>query len=203
VILMPRPSKRRYPWWALPTLMLATLALPSVGHADPCVDSQSPPPNCQTQTTAPVYYSFWDSKTWAYYCTGDHPYYWGINTDGNKSDVIGYEIVPYGFTTVESEFDENTPSKLDAFFTNWSTGQNLVVQIACSNVPPPQAKVCDTTGSPVVGDPGCMQSQARQYCSGGPTPVCFTLFLETCNNQQTYQCTEISILPAYCQACTG
>jgi hypothetical protein len=187
----------------LHALMLAALVSPPAS-ADPCVDSWSPPPNCQTQTTAPVYYSFWDTKSWAYYCTGDHPYYWGTNTDGNKADVIGYEIVPYGFTSVETASGEgDSVNKLDALFTNWSTGQNLVVQMACSNVPPPKAQVCDTSGTGIVGDPGCTQSQARQYCNGGSGPTCFTLFLETCTNGKTYQCTEISILPAFCQPCAG
>ena len=194
-------SRNSLPRSAVPILLLAALASPRAGHADPCADDWSPPLNCQTQTTSPVYYGTLDSKTWAYYCSGDHPYYWGLQNPG--ADSPGYEIVPYGFTSIENEAAEDNPSKLAAEFTNWHSGQNLVVQIACSNVPPPDATVCDTSGTGVVGDPGCTQSNRRQYCTGGAEPTCFTLFLETCSNNQTYQCTEISILPAFCQPCAG
>jgi hypothetical protein len=168
------------------------------GYAADACDNSAAPPDCQQQIQSAVPYSGWESNTWAYYCTGDHPFYWGPS---NSSDTGNFQVLTPNYTFIESIFAENgSPNKMDALFTNWSIyTQQLVVALACSDQPPPQAQVCNNPGNPVA-DPGCAESNAHVYCSGR-VPVCFTLYEETCTGGQTYQCTNETGLVVWCQPC--
>src|SRR6187431_2440384 len=42
-------------------------------------------PFCETQQQAPVHYWSWQTSGWAYYCSGDHPYYWN-----NGQSTLGF-----------------------------------------------------------------------------------------------------------------
>lgn len=39
-------------------------------------------PSCQPQVMAPVRYKGWETRGWAYYCSGDHPDYFGLSKIG-------------------------------------------------------------------------------------------------------------------------
>lgn len=158
----------------------------AASSGNPCADSPDPPPNCEPQTMAPVYYGTWWSRTWAYYCTGDHPFYWGP-ADSSKTGLWNKTS---GFTSIENIFAEDMPSKLDSEFTNWYGGQNLVVVMACSSTPPPDLQYCTNGYGPPVNDPGCPQANLHNYCQNSRVPVCFQLFTESCSNGTTYQCTD-------------
>jgi hypothetical protein len=195
-----RKAKRHLQQPVLLAITLGALTSPAAGLGNPCAESPDPPPECQNQTMAPVFYGFWESKTWAYYCTGDHPYYWGPS---NSSNTGNWEVLQSGFTYIESIFAENgSPSKLDSLFTNWTLGQNLVVVIACSRQPPPEAAVCKISGSP-ISDPGCPQSDVHTYCNNRGVPVCFLTYLETCSNGAKYQCNNLEALEVWCQQCAN
>jgi hypothetical protein len=52
-------------------------------------------PFCETQQQAPVHYWSWQTSGWAYYCSGDHPYYWnnGQNTLGfGNNFTVGQQL---------------------------------------------------------------------------------------------------------------
>ena len=76
---------RRWLWCALG----AMLALgPGVASAQSQLDACTQTsfgvvivavPNCQSQLQAPISYSAWQTQGWAYYCTGDHPYFYHSN----------------------------------------------------------------------------------------------------------------------------
>src|ERR1700761_1293124 len=50
----------------------------SIGWAEVC----SGVPQCEQQQQAAVSYNADQTRGWAYYCTGDHPYYWGASWAG-------------------------------------------------------------------------------------------------------------------------
>jgi hypothetical protein len=159
--------------------------------------SSGPIPDCQPQAQGPVKYSGWDTKGWAYYCTGDHPYFWGL-ADGFPGD---FSTNNNCFSAIENEFYEGAPNKFDATFTNWCfKDEELVVTLGCSDVEPPgyQASCTHTTGGPVK-DPGCPQSNAHNYCSTTNPPVCVQTFDETCGST-VYDCT-IDLLVTWCFQC--
>jgi hypothetical protein len=60
-------------WLATWVLVLAVVTTPSMGLAA----IGDGVPDCQEQVQAPVSYTGWQTQGWAYYCTGDHPYFWG------------------------------------------------------------------------------------------------------------------------------
>ena len=87
---------------------------------NPCGDFQDP--DCQNQVQAGINYSGWETKSWAYYCGGDHPVY----RDGSDSIDFGNTC----FTVAENPVAEN--KNFDGSFTNWCIGdQSLVVVLAC------------------------------------------------------------------------
>ena len=53
-------------------------------------------PNCQPQAQAGISYSGWETKGWAYYCSGDHPYYWRPFNEWNNNC----------FSVAENKLDE-------------------------------------------------------------------------------------------------
>lgn len=174
---------------ALLGLIMTAMIAPGLARADVCTDSGGynipPVPQCEVQTKAPVPYDFWQTQGWAYYCTGDHPYFWGL-----QEGYIGtYTWAESGFTGTQNEFYEG-PNKLDATFTNWKTAQNLTVSLACSAQPQPDIQGCTTTGGP-VRDPGCPQANIQNHCSGGSLPLCMQTYTETCSSGVEYDCSAV------------
>ena len=177
-------------------LLLAALALLGAGSAradvvDVCQASGNGTgqqiPNCEVQTMAPVSYGFWETKSWAYYCTGDHPYYWGAEWSGY---VTSFNWNQSGYTGVENPFSE-TPGSFDGSFTRWQLFTDpLTVNLACSSQAQPDVQGCQSNGAGPVGDPGCPQANVHNYCSRGPVPVCFQTFTESCTNGASYDCND-------------
>lgn len=110
--------------------MLA-LAAPAWALTPPCYDFI--PGNCQPQVQAPISYTGWQTQGWAYYCTGDHPYYYGLNQDFGGV----YSFDNSCFSVAENAFAESgNDHKFDALITNWCfTTQQIVVTLACSDKP--------------------------------------------------------------------
>ena len=124
---------RRWLWCALGAMLaLGTGTASAQGSGrDPCSNAHPfPIPNCQNQVQAPVHFNGLQTQGWAFYCGGDHPYFyiadggWSIDnsfTSGN------------GFTGIENILAEAN-ANLDATFTNWSfEGNDLIVTLACSD----------------------------------------------------------------------
>lgn len=111
-------------------IVASALAATSV-WANPCNKTLYPtPPNCQARSQAGISYGGWETKGWAYYCTGDHPYYWRPYFEGNNSC----------FSIAENKFDETQNNKFSATITNWCFNrQTLVVSIACSSDEQPRS----------------------------------------------------------------
>lgn len=151
-------------------LLLAGPGLPGTDSAradvvDVCQASSNgtgqPIPSCEVQTMAPVSYGFWETKSWAYYCTGDHPYHWGAEWSGYVSSFNWNQT---GYTGIENPFSE-TPSS----FTNWQLFSDpLTVNLACSSQAQPDVQGCQSNGAGPVDDPGCPQANVHTYCSRGP-----------------------------------
>ena len=177
-----------------------TGAIAEACHSYPNMNGpfSGPIPGCEPQQQGPVKYGAWDTKGWAYYCTGDHPYFWGFAA-GYPGDFSKNSDC---FSAAENEFAEGSPNKFDATFTNWCfKSEELVVTLSCSNVEPPgfQASCTHTVGGPVK-DPGCPQSNAKNYCTTNSNPpVCIQTFDETCGNTK-YDCT-IDLLVTWCFQC--
>lgn len=128
----------------------ATMALAALGAAcafagpawaDAC-DSQptaSQPlyqriPDCELQVQQQLYFPKSYTSGWAFYCTGDHPYYWGYQYSFWPSFTWDDSC----FTVTENIFYEGQ-NKFDATLTNWCIKpENIVVTLACSSKPPPQ-----------------------------------------------------------------
>jgi hypothetical protein len=113
---------RRLLWCALG----ATLALgPGAASAqDACANLTINADGCQNQVQAPISYNGWETKSWAYYCTGDHPDF--VENDTGH----GYAYGNTCFSANENSLAEN--DNFDGSFTNWCIGtQNLVIVLAC------------------------------------------------------------------------
>lgn len=96
-------------------------------------------PSYQPQVMAPVRYTGWETKGWAYYCSGDHPYYWSVQ---NVYGPIPGPDTNYSVNSKCFSHNENyskqwgNPSKFDATFTNWCfKSEELVVTLGCSTTP--------------------------------------------------------------------
>jgi hypothetical protein len=120
-------------WKALPRVgdmigagLLMSALLATSAWANPCNKSGYPTPtNCQVRAQAGISYGGWETKGWAYYCTGDHPYYWLPHFEGNNSC----------FSIAENKFDEND-NKFSATITNWCFNkQTLVISLGCGTEP--------------------------------------------------------------------
>ena len=125
------PSKAiRSGWLATWVIVLAFVTTPSMGLAAICDGV----PNCQQQVQAPVSYTGWQTQGWAYYCTGDHPYFWGLRQSGACGSVSFDNSC---FTVTEDAIAEGTdPSKFDGTITNWCfSTQSIIVTLGCFNVP--------------------------------------------------------------------
>ena len=145
----------------------------------------SPVPDCEPQQQAPVSYTFWETQYWDYYCSGDHPYFWGLSSN----IPVNFTWDNSCFSVIENVFGEIAPNKFSGLFTNWCTAQDVTVTLGCSSQPPPGfAPACNIVGER-VGDPGCSQSNIQNHCSSGLPPICFQTFSETCSNGDRYFCT--------------
>ena len=91
-------------------------------------------PDCELQQQAPLKLSSLDSKGWAFHCTGDHPYFWGLDVGYSPS----YTFDNSCFTVPENAAAEGSDtSKFDATFTNWCLKHETVtVTLACSDQAP-------------------------------------------------------------------
>lgn len=136
------PGRRAAAGLVLGSAALAVLLaapVPVRAQSDPCPGA-GVPGKCQPQVQAPITYRGWQTQGWAYYCTGDHPYFWGLSTSHSGS----YSFDNSCFTVAENMFAENgCDDKFDALITNWCvTTQQLTVTLACSDtpfpVPPPR-----------------------------------------------------------------
>ena len=158
-----------------------------------------PVPDCEIQTMAPVHYGSWGTSGWAYYCTGDHPYYWGIGSDYLANFTWDSDC----FTVAENYYGETTPFKFDATITNWCInpgGQDIVVSLGCSDKPPPGFLPSCPGGGEFGPDPGCPQSNVSTYCTHTVPAICFLTFFETCSNNVEYSCYADNGL-TQCQTC--
>jgi hypothetical protein len=117
-----------------------------------------------------VRYGPWDTKGWAYYCTGDHPYYW------NNDDVLGFgnnfRFDNKCFTVTENPFAENEPSKMDATITNWCPKhEDITITLGCSKqsttIP------CESTNSGPMKDPACPSCLVRRRITAPADPFPF------------------------------
>jgi hypothetical protein len=137
-----RSNTSRGGWLASWALALAVVMTPALSRAyNPCTDQAVPIPDCLLQVQAPVSYTGWQTQGWAYYCTGDHPYFWGLRQSGACGSVSFDNSC---FSVTENAFAETTPSKFDATITNWCLNtQSITVTLACSaQAPPPGPQPC-------------------------------------------------------------
>ena len=154
-----------------------------------------PVPECAPQQQQAVRFSGWETQYWDFYCTSDHPYFWGLSS----SVMLNFTWDNSCFSAIENVFGETAANKFSGLFTNWCIdGQNITVTLGCSKQPPPGfAPACNIVGGP-FGDPGCPQSNIQNHCSSGLPPICFLNFTETCSNGTRYLCTaDIGIVWCY------
>ena len=132
-----------------------------------------------------------------YYCTGDHPYFYGLN----QGYIFSYAWDNSSFTVTENMYLDDV-NKLEVLVTNWNIfPETLALTPACSATPQPGTAFCATQGGP-VNDPGCPVGPSKTFCSGGAVPVCFQIYKETCSNNVSYQC-QIMFGISSCLQCKG
>jgi hypothetical protein len=162
-------------------------------------------PNCELQQQSTIGFGDWDTKGWAFYCTGDHPYYWGANF---ASAYDKWEENNTCFQTTENPYAENVPNKLDVTITNWCLKhEDYSIKIACSTNPPPNfAPSCSSSnpGAPIFKDPGCPASAVKNTCNGTQVTMCLQTWTETCSNPTIdYWCTtDVYLGLTECTGCT-
>lgn len=181
----------------LAALLLAALLHPAAALAEACSGGATTIPECERQVQAAHSYSGWETKGWAYYCTGDHPYYWGAS-----SYILGnYSSNNSCFSVAENVFAENQANKFDATITNWCLkSESITITLGCSKQPPPGfPATCNITGSP-VSDPGCKTTNITNHCSSSNPPVCFQTSSETCDDGTSYSCTT-DLAVTWCFKC--
>jgi hypothetical protein len=180
-----RLPARRVPAWAWLLAFVMSMSFASAVWGTPCDQSIfQPVPDCVPQQQAPVHFDDSETQYWDYYCTGTHPYFWGLSSGYMKN----FTWDSWCFSAIENVFGENFPSKFSGLFTNWCTGHDITVTLGCSSQPPPGfAPACNFVGDP-VDDPGCPQSNIQNHCASG-FPICFQTATETCGNGDRYFCT--------------
>jgi hypothetical protein len=140
----PAPSS-----WLILGLAMTLLPSPALAR-DPCQpDDMFPIPNCESQVQPPVQYTWWQSRQTAYYCKGDHPYFWGLAQDY----FFAYTWDNSCFTVTENVFLDDV-NKLDVLITNWCLKtEDITVTLACSATPQPGVAFCPQLGarSPIPG----------------------------------------------------
>jgi len=152
-------------------------------------------PFCVTQQQAPVHYWSWQTSGWAYYCSGDHPYYWnnGQSTLGFGNNFTWDNSC---FQVTENPFAESEPSKMDATITNWCIhrgGEDITLTLGCSKQPQAGPSCPNNNTKIVFQDPKCpVQGSPQNHCAPGIFPVCYQTWTEQCSDG-----------PAYCTADQG
>jgi hypothetical protein len=181
---------------ALLALAPILLPTPALAQHNPCEPGYNDPiPSCELQPQIPVPFSSWQTSGWAFYCTGDHPYFYGMQE--GYYDAFSWDNKC--FSVIENEFDDGV-NKLDVTMTNWCfKKEDITLTLACSSTPPPGIAPCTLTGG-AVKDPGCPQSDVTNYCSSSNPPVCVQTYVETCSNNVTYFCT-LDVAFSYCLQC--
>jgi len=181
---------------ALLGFALMLLSSPARAQHTPCEPGYNDPiPSCELQPQIPIPFTGWQTSGWAFYCTGDHPYFYGMQE--GYYDAFSWDNKCFSVT--ENEFDDGV-NKLDVTITNWCLKkEDLTLTLACSSTPPPGIAPCTLTGG-AVKDPGCPQSDVNNYCSSSNPPVCVQTYVETCSNNVTYFCT-LDVAFSYCLQC--
>ncbi|GJG89428.1 hypothetical protein tb265_46090 [Gemmatimonadetes bacterium T265] len=170
-------------------------------------------PNCELQQQAPVSYGGWGktkTRGWAYYCTGDHPYFWGVEYAGMYNRWVQTNSC---FETSENPWAQaGDPGKLDVTVTNWCVKtEDYVISLACSSTQPPELDpTCGSkiSGAPVFAEPGCPKSNVKTFVrSSGSFPATFQIWEETCSPvngvTQHYSCSlDEAIGLLQCSPCT-
>ncbi len=167
-------------------------------------------PQCEEQKKGKIHFKALQTRGWAFYCTGDHPYYWNNAIDlgfGNNFDRS-----PSCFSVIEDPFEESAshPSKADFKITNWChksdcaicfESKDVEITIGCSKVPQ-NLPACEGGYSAPLKDPGCpIKGKTTQYCSHGTAPACMQVWTEQCSDDTEYYCTKVSVEPTYCIKC--
>ncbi len=160
-------------------------------------------PYCEPQQQAPVQYGFLEIKGWAYYCTGDHPYYWNNAAWGGLGgNNFGWTANTH-FSVSENPFAEDgAPSKFDATIDHLSVHKDsIVMTIGCSRQPQNFPAQSCSNGTRVVSDPKCpVRGAVQNYCTQtGPVPVCIQAWSEQCSNGIA-MCTE-ELDATWCVVC--
>jgi len=151
-------------------------------------------PLCETQVMTPVHYWAWQTSGWAYYGSGDHPYYWnnGQSTLGFGNNFTWDNSC---FSVTENPFAEDA-SKMDATITNWCIhrgGEDITVTLGCSQQPQAGPSCPNNNTQVVFHDVKCpMQGSPQNHCAPGTFPVCYETWTEQCSDG-----------PAYCTADLG
>jgi hypothetical protein len=91
-------------------------------------------PDCELQVQSSLSFSALDTKAWAFHCSGDHPYFWGLLYGYSPSYTFNNNC----FTIPENAAaEEGDNTKFDATFTNWCLKkESVTVTLACSDTPP-------------------------------------------------------------------
>jgi len=156
-------------------------------------------PDCQPQTMSAVRYGPLDTKGYAYYCSGERPFYWNPDT---TLGLFGHNFrIDNGcFTVSENPFAEDQPDKFDATITNWcAKHETLTITIGCSSMP--QTVACTTNALKVTKDPACpmVAGTYKNFCSPGPIPACVQVWQESCSTGPAY-CTD-DLTGVWCYTC--
>ena len=62
--------------------LVMSMSFAPAAWSRPCDPTLIPPvPNCKLQKQQPIQFSGWETQYWDFYCSGDHPYYWGLNSN--------------------------------------------------------------------------------------------------------------------------
>jgi hypothetical protein len=112
-------------------LVVALRAEPARAEPDdPCGPFNVP--DCKAQKQAPLTFDAIFSSGYAFYCAGDHPYFWS-NLNTNTRNFTWDNSC---FTVTENIFFEHIDnnSKLDVTISNWCYQQeDITITVACSS----------------------------------------------------------------------
>lgn len=169
-------------------------------------------PLCQKQTKGKIHFKALQTRGWAFYCTGDYPFYWNNAGQGGLGLGNNFDRSPSCFAAAESPFGESGshPSKADLSITNychkstfpWTPeSEDVTISIGCSKINQ-NGPACTGSYSGPQKDPGCpILNKPTQYCSSGAVPVCIQTWTELCSDKKEYYCTKDSVAPTYCVTC--
>lgn len=168
-------------------------------------------PDCEPQVQARVPFDRAETKNMSFYCTGDHPYAWGmwwydqINTPANQTwdwTSDAGEKSCFEFLTEWAGPEIGHPSSLNISATNlWCAADAFRMTLACSKQIPPGAGIngCIPVTN-IQSDPGCPVTWENNNCQNTKIPVCFQNAIETCSDGTKYACTaELGFV--WCQQC--